>query len=99
MADELVTYELNGKQFQVRVPKGSDDDFVHKAAQLHYNTKYATESGPSLPTVNGPDLTQTPEFRESDKYGKEGFLSSLGKSFHGIVDHPLDTIRNMMPTG
>src|SRR5580700_8747435 len=102
MADELVTYELNGKQFQVRVPKGSDDDFVHKAAQLHYNTKYATESGPSLPTINPPDLTQTPEFKKQDKLGSQGFLPSLGNSLSDIgsaIVHPLDTINASMPQG
>lgn len=95
---------IEGKTFPIDVPddviKRKDTKWVEKAAREHYNQHYATGlKDAQLPTVNGPDLTQTTEFKESDKYGKEGFLSSLGKSFHGMVDHPLDTIRNMMPTG
>ena len=47
MADELVTVELNGHQFQVKVPKGSDDDYVNKAATDYHAARYPNEAGVS----------------------------------------------------
>jgi hypothetical protein len=41
MADEWVTAEVEGKQFKIRVPKGSDDEFVNQAALDHYDRNFA----------------------------------------------------------
>jgi hypothetical protein len=98
MPDKLVTVEVNKKQFQVQVPKGSSSDLVTKAAQEHYNQKYAgSDNSPQLPTVNPPTLPgmeHPPEPGDSatigalnapgDKIQQDGFLSSLGDSIKGM---------------
>jgi hypothetical protein len=100
MPDKLVTVEVNKKQFQVQVPKGSSSDLVTKAAQEHYNQKYAgSDNSPQLPTVNPPTLPgmeHPPEPGDSatigalnsephkGAYKEDGFISSLGDSIKGL---------------
>ena len=102
---------INGKTFTIDVPdnviKNKDEEFVTKAAQLHYNTKFAgggvgKDASPSLPVSKPPDITQTPEFQKQATLGSEGFGDSLRKSVSSIghaIMHPIDTINASFPQG
>jgi hypothetical protein len=100
MADKFVNVTVNGHTFDVRVPKGSSYDFVSKAAQDYYNTKYATESGPMNP-VMPPPVTKDPEFQKMEQSGGEGFWKSLGDStgINSFKEHPLDSLISSFPQG
>lgn len=102
MADEYANVTINGKTFDVKVPKGAPDNFVTKAAKEHYNQKYATGmNDAALPDMQ-PPVVNSPDFQKMEQTGGEGFFSSAGRNladkFHAITEHPLDTIRSMMPS-
>ena len=85
-----VTYELNGKTFQFKVPKGSDQDYIDDSAQKAYDLKY----GPP-PGVHSPDITQNPQVNadvNQAAQSNEGFISSLGRAGKelgtGILQNP-----------
>src|SRR5277367_4490133 len=112
MAELSVT--VKDKTFPIDVPddviKRRDENWVTKAAQEHYNQHFASEAGPSLPTIKPSNLPgmekaapQTEEIRNAlisptQTPENPGFFESAGNAFKGIgnaIAHPIDTISAM----